>query len=167
MFRRKSNGENGTETPNLLGTLLLVVDGSEPSIVAANFAVHLASQIGSTITAVYVVDTATMDYLLQMHIFVSDERQEFERDVENTGKRYLEYVRTIGNNNGIEITTKLLNGSFHQTILAMARNQKVDAIILGGWRRSITRKDATSVERQLILDEAECPVIVIKGEVHG
>ena len=163
MFRRKSNGENGTETPNLLGTFLLVVDGSEPSIAAANFAVHLASQIGSTITAVYVVDTATMDYLLQMHIFVSDERQEFERDVENTGKRYLEYVRTIGNNNGIQISTELLKGSFHQTILTMARNQKVDAILLGGWRRSITRKDATSVERQLILDEAECPVIVIKG----
>jgi nucleotide-binding universal stress UspA family protein len=37
-----------------------------------------------------------------------------------------------------------------------------DVIVLGGWHRTVTRKDVASVQRQLILDEADCPVIVVK-----
>lgn len=151
-------------TANLLGSLLLVVDGSEPSMAAARFAMDLARQLQSRVTAVYVVDTATMDYLTQMRIFVAEERAEFEADIERTGQRYLEYVSTIGRKQGVETTVLLRKGRFHTAILQEARNLRVNAIVLGGWRRSATRKDATSVERQLVLDLAESPVIVIKSD---
>ena len=164
MFRRKAKSAEKNSSGNLLGHILLVVDGAEPSIAAANYAARLASQAESSVTAVYVIDTATLESLLQMHIFVQDEREEFERDLERTGRRYLDYVTTIGKNHGVEVTTELLRGSFHQTILQVAREQKVDGIIIGGWRRTVTRKDTTSVERQLILDNAECPVLVVKKE---
>jgi nucleotide-binding universal stress UspA family protein len=147
---------------SLLNKMLLVVDGSEPSIAAANYAVGLASQTGGQITAVYVVDTATMEYLSQLRIFVSEERDEFEQDLERTGQRYLEYVRTIGSNHGIDVETVQLKGAFHQTILQKARDMAADVIVLGGWHRTVTRKDVASVQRQLILDEADCPVIVVK-----
>lgn len=163
LFGRKETA-NPAAGGNLLGHLLIVVDGSQPSIAAANFAVELAAQLGSRLSAVYAVDTATMDYLLQMHIFVKQEREEYEKDLERTGGRYLEYVKTIGNNHGIEVNTLLHRGRFHQVILREARALQVDAIVVGGWRRSVTRKDATSVERQLILDQADCPVIVVKDE---
>ena len=177
MLWRKSKTKNGknedAQTPEsteegLLEHALLVVDGSEPSIEAARFAVRLSAQLGTRITAVYVVDTATMDYLLRTHIFVAEEREEFERDLENTGRRYLEYVTTIGKNHGVAVKTILEQGAMHQTILHMARDLNVDAIMVGGWRRSITQKDAASVERQLILDQAYCPVIVVKTpQNHG
>lgn len=147
---------------NLLTKILLVVDGSEASIAAANYAVGLGCQVGSTITAVYVVDTATMDYLGQMKIFLSEERREFEQDLQRTGDRYLEYVRTIGRKQGLDVETEQLKGAFHQTILQRARELEVDAIVVGGWHRTVTRKDVASVQRQLILDEATCPVIVVK-----
>jgi hypothetical protein len=38
----------------------------------------------------------------------------------------------------------------------------VDAIVLGGWKRTIARKDVASIERQHILDQADCPVVVVK-----
>jgi nucleotide-binding universal stress UspA family protein len=160
--RQKTNTD--PPTTNLLGFCLLVVDGSQPCITAANFAVELAKQTGSRITAVYVVDTATMDYLMQLRVFVKEEREEFEVDIERTGQRYLEYVTTIGRKHGVSVSTVLRKGRFHTAILQEARDLGVDAIILGGWRRSVTRKDATSVERQLILDLADCPVIVVKCE---
>jgi len=147
---------------SLLKKVLLVVDGAEPSIAAANYAVQLACQTGAQVTAFYVVDTATMEYLMQMHIFVSDEREEFERDLERTGGRYLEYVRTIGANHGVTIETIQRKGAFHQAIVREAREQGYDTIVLGGWRRTVMAKDATSVERQLVLDEADCPVIIVK-----
>ncbi|MBT3376761.1 MAG: universal stress protein [Lentisphaerae bacterium] len=169
-LRRKDKSEaEQTEQPatetTLLRHVLLVVDGSEPSMAAARFSVQLAAQYDARITAVYVIDTATMDYLMQMHILVSDERQEFESDLNRTGNRYLDYVKTVGNNNGVEVETVLEKGSFHQQILKVARARDVDAIVVGGWRRTVTKKDAASVERQLILDEASCPVIVVKNEV--
>jgi len=147
---------------NLFEKILLVVDGAEPSIAAANYAVQLAVQTGGHIIAVFVVDTATMEYLTRMHIFIAEEREEFERDLQKTGERYLEYVRTIGRNHKIEIETVQKRGSFHQTILQEARKLAANVIVMGGWRHSITAKDTTSVERQLVLNETELPVLVIK-----
>ncbi|MFO7821494.1 MAG: universal stress protein [Lentisphaeria bacterium] len=149
---------------NLFNSMLLVVDGSEPSIAAAHYAVDLASQSGGRITAIYVVDTATMEYLTQMKIFVSEEREEFEKELEQTGRRYLDFVRTIAEKEGHEVDTIIDNGTFHQVVLQAARDLPADVVVLGGWRRSITRKDVTSVERQLILDQADCPVIVVKSQ---
>lgn len=147
---------------NLFNTILLVVDGAEPSIAAAHYAVDLAAQTGGTITAVYVVDTATMEYLTQMNIFVQDERNDFEKELEQTGKRYLDFVRTLGQKQGLDIDTIMESGTFHQVILQAARSLPADVIVVGGWHRTVTRKDTTSVERQLILDQADCPVIVVK-----
>ena len=164
LFGRKNAAkEERASGPGLLAKLLLVVDGSEPSIAAANFAVRLAARDGSSIAAVYVVDTATMDYLMQMRIFVTEEREEFEEDLHRTGTRYLEYVSAIAGKNNVTVETVLRTGRFHRVILKEAAERGVDAIVLGGWHRTVTRKDSTSVERQLILDQADCPVIVVKG----
>jgi nucleotide-binding universal stress UspA family protein len=160
--RQTTQAEPATTATNLLGSCLLLVDGSEPCVTAAGFAIELAKQTGSRITAVYVVDTATMDYLMQMHIFVKEEREEFETDLEHSGQRYLEYVATIGRKLGVPLETVLRKGRFHSTIIQEARTLAVDAIVVGGWRRSVTRKDVASIERQLIPDQADCPVLVVK-----
>jgi nucleotide-binding universal stress UspA family protein len=162
MFGFKSKTATEPET-GLFKNALLVVDGSEPSVAAANLAVRMAAQQACDLTAVYVVDTATLDYLLQMRILVNQEREGFEKDLERTGKRYLDFVQTIGRNAGLEVEVVLRRGSFHQEILKEARERHVDAIILGGWKRSIARKDKASIERQHVLDQADCPVIVVKA----
>ena len=163
MFGFKAKSTSESQTP-LFTNVLLVVDGSEPSVAAAKLAVNMVAQHECALTAVYVVDTATLDYLLQMRIFVAQEREGFEKDLEKTGARYLEYVSTIARKQGMEVETVLRHGSFHQQILLEARERNVDAIVLGGWRRTIARKDTASVERQHILDQADCPVIVVKAK---
>ena len=146
-----------------LRRLLLVVDGSQLSEEAAYFAFRLASRLGCALEAVYSVDTATMDYLLQMHIFVSEEREEFEAAIEEKGKSYLERVRRLAEACGMELETKILRGRFHQTILDYGKASQADAIVLGGWGDGHGHsKDTFSVERELIMKLAECPVFVIK-----
>jgi len=172
-FKRRQSSAPGQDQGETAGTrsdaeaifshLLLLIDGSDPSIAAANYAMKLAASAGAKVTAIYVIDTATMEYLQQMRIFVTEEREEFEADLANTGKRYLDYASTIAQNHGVKVETRLEKGAIHQVMVRQARELHVDAIVLGGWRRTVTRKDATSVERQLILDEAECPVIVVKA----
>lgn len=147
---------------SLFNTVLLHVDGSDASMAAAAFAVDVAAAQGSRLIVVYVVDTATMEYLSQMRIFIEEEKSEFEKDLERTGGRYLDYVATLASKKGVHIEPRCVKGSIHQVVLDQARENDVDVVVIGGWRRTVTRKDATSVERQLILDEAPCPVIVVK-----
>jgi nucleotide-binding universal stress UspA family protein len=163
MFGFKAKTATAESESSLFSNVLLVVDGSEASVAAANLAVAMAAQQKCELTAVYVVDTATLDYLLQMRILVNQEREGFEQDLERTGKRYLDFVQTIGRKLGLDVDVVLRRGSFHQEILKEARERKVDAIVLGGWKRTIARKDKASIERQHVLDQADCPVIVVKG----
>ena len=146
-----------------LQKLLLVVDGSQLSEEAAYFSFRLAKRLGCALEAVYSVDTATMDYLLQMHIFVSEEREEFEAAIEEKGKSYLERVKRLADACGVELETKILRGRFHQTILNYRKATQADAIVLGGWGEGRGHsKDTFSVERELIMKLAQCPVFVIK-----
>lgn len=149
---------------NLFENILLVVDGSEASVAAAQYAVRVAAQTRGSIHAVCVVDTATTEYLAQMQIFIEKERHEFERELEQTAGRYLDYVKTLADQAGVTIECARRKGSFHQTIIRMAREMQPNVLVLGGWRRTIMAKDTMSVERQLILDETDCPVIVVKPQ---
>jgi len=145
---------------------LLVVEGSQPSVQATTFAIKLARQTGCELLAVAVVDTATLDYLLQLHIFVQDEREELEQDLVHKGRRYLAGVEEEAKAAGISVRTHLCSGRWHQMILHLANDYQPDVIIIGGWKHEIKQKDTTSVERQLIMDLAECPVIVVKSKTE-
>jgi len=157
--------EKAAAVKSLFSEVLLVVDASEASLAAARYAARLAAECKGRVTAVYVVDTGTMDYLMQMRILVTEERQEFEKDLEASGQRYLEFARTIGRNAGVEVHTQLHRGCFHKVILEVSRQLRADAIVMGGWGlRAVASRDAASSERQIILSEADCPVVVVKAE---
>ena len=143
--------------------IMIVVDGSQASYDATSFAIAMASRIPDCkLCAAFVVDTANMDILLQMHIFVSEERASFEGEMETKGRRTLDFVRAQGLKNNIEIDTYLMKGRVTQLVLQAVRELGVEMLIIGGWHNGSTRKDTSSVEYQLLLDQADCPVIVIK-----
>lgn len=143
--------------------ILIVVDGSQSSYDALDFALAMASRIPSCeLSAAFVIDTASMDVLLQMHIFVNEERSSFENELELKGRRTLDWVRTHASKYGIDINTFLLKGRVCQVILQSVRELNIGILVVGGWHDGATRKDTSSVERQMLLDQADCPVIVVK-----
>ena len=171
----KKNDENTTEPPKespakapveLLPfpkKVMIVVDGSQASYDAVSYAIAMASRIPDCqLCAAFIVDTANMDLLLQMHIFVSEERASFESEMETKGRRTLDFVRAQGLKHDIEIDTYLMKGRVTQIVLQAIRELDVDMLIIGGWHNGSTRKDTSSVEYQLLLDQADCPVVVIK-----
>ncbi len=145
-----------------MSRIMLVVDGSQAADAAADFAFRMAHKLQCPLTAVYTIDTATMDYLLQMHIFVSDEREDFENALEAKGNSYLQRISRIGQVAGITVNTHIIKGRFHESVLKFARENQMDVLVIGGWKKTSHDKDAFSVERERILDLAECPVFVIK-----
>ena len=156
------DGVSSQAGQGFLDCVVLLVDGSEAGERAARFAVQLAQKIGCRVLAVYPVNTASMDYLLQMHIFVSEEKEDFEKAIEQKGEGYLRRIRALGEINGIAVETSLVRGRLHEAIMKHATRNHAKAILLGNWRTGRKSKDLSSAERELILELAEQPVFVIR-----
>ncbi len=146
----------------LLKKILVVADGSNESINACKFAINLSKQYGIELHATYVVDIATLDQLLKTHIFVADEKKEYEKDIEMTGQRQLEYIKLLGAEKNVTVSTSLLKGSIHSSILSEVKKIGADAIIMGGWKDTRMRMDLAAKERQYLLDASPCSIIIVK-----
>lgn len=148
-----------------LGKILLVVDGTEASSAAGKFAVALAGRTGACLMAVYPVDTATMDFLLQMHILVNEERSEFEAAIEAKGRGYLDYTKRLAEAAGVPVETCFARGRLHEEIARLAYREKAGLVVIGNWRggRARRSKDSAAVERELLLENLRCPLTVVKS----
>lgn len=144
--------------------ILVAVSGTETSIVAAQYAVALAKTLGSELLAVYVVDTGTLQDLLTARIFVQAESLEYERDLEEDGRRYLKYVEKLGAQKQFQVQSKLLSGHVHTEIIEVAKEEGVDLIVLGEITPMMTRLESQMDQSERILYDAPCPVLVVKDE---
>ncbi|MCX6356656.1 MAG: universal stress protein [Candidatus Aureabacteria bacterium] len=143
--------------------ILLFVEPTEASARAAQYAVWLAAQTGASLTAVYVVDTKTLDDLLRARIFVRMEEMDYERDLEEDGRRYLNHVRDLAEAKGVRIATALEKGGVHRIVVQKAKDIKADMVVIGEREAKRSRRDCYYDEGERILCEARCPVLVVKG----
>lgn len=142
--------------------ILVLVDGGESSVRGAEFAIHLARECPAKLTAVSVVDTETLRKLMSARILVEQEVHEFETELKKSQTRHLDFVHQLARKAGIQADAVLGQGVCHSVVLAEQKSRKADLIVMGGFRSSLTKMDLTARERQLILDEAPCPVLIIK-----
>jgi len=142
--------------------ILVLVDGTESSFKAAECAVQLARVYKAPLTAVSVVDTATLKHLLSTHIMVEMEMREYERELEDSGRKHLSFMAELARENGVKAQTVLLKGAVHSAVLAEQKSCSADLIVIGAFRWTLCQRDIAARERQLILDEAPCPVLVVR-----
>jgi len=145
-----------------IGTVLLFADGSEGAVRAAEMAVLLADAHEADLVAVAVVDTETLSMLLRQHILVDEEMAEFDTELEDSAERHLRVVANQAKRQGVPVETILLKGTIHSTILAEARQRGADLIVLSGFTSTMTRRDVLAKEKQYVVDEAPCPVVLVK-----
>ncbi len=145
--------------------ILLLVDGSESSINAARYAISFCKNTNAKLIGISVVDIETLNRLLSTHIFIQEEKEEYEREMESSNRGYLKFVEDLANRHRVKYESILVKGSIHNAVLEEAKKHKVNLIILGGWRRSVTSRDLLSREREIILDESTTNVIVVKKEM--
>mgnify|MGYP003299173207 FL=1 len=114
----------------LFNNILVVINGSEASIQAAQYGVLMARLYRCDMKAIYVVDTATLKELTISKFFVSEESSEYEKSLTEDGKRYLNYVENLAKAKGIKIETELRKGSVWSEVIAYADDSKSDLILL-------------------------------------
>jgi nucleotide-binding universal stress UspA family protein len=146
----------------LISNIVVVITGSDASILAAKYAIVMAKAYRCRMTAVYVVDTATIRQLTLSKIFIQEESQEYERSLESNGERYLSCVEELARAKGVKIEREIRKGAVYTEILTAAAEKKADLIILGGWEKDRSARDIISHSHREIMVSAKCSVLLVK-----
>lgn len=148
---------------NPLGTIMLYIDGSESSITAAQLAISMAKEYGSTLRVMYVVNENLLTELLRAKIFVQMEKMDYERDLEEDGKRYLNYIVKLADRKGLQIETVLGKGVVHEEVAREVDDCSADLLIQGELGEVLSLRDSFYEEGERILRKVKCPVMVVRG----
>jgi nucleotide-binding universal stress UspA family protein len=142
--------------------ILLLVDSTHASAAAAERAITLASICDAELFVLAVVDTQTLKELLTYKIMVEEEMEEYERDLEDTGRRQIDRVAEQAKDAKVKTSSIHKKGSVHSVVLAQQGQIKADLLVLSGFKPSLVKRDLLAREKQLILDEIGCAVMVVK-----
>jgi nucleotide-binding universal stress UspA family protein len=150
----------------LFENLLIVINGSDASIHAVQYAIIMAKQYRCNLKAVYVVDIATIRQLTLQKIFVHDESKEYESSLEADGMRYLRYVEELGKAKGVTIQTELRKGAVWAEVITAANEMKANVILLGGSENNDPfQKEIISSSYGEIILHANCSVLLVREKL--
>jgi len=143
-------------------TILLFAEGSDEGMRAARDAIHLAADEQATLVIISVVDTSTLRQLLSSRIFVEEEMKEYEQELEQSCRKRLNYVAQMADQAGVKNRTGLLRGACHSVILREQKEHDADLLVMGSFRATMAKRDLMAHEKQLIVDELPCPVLLVR-----
>lgn len=145
-----------------LSHILVLADGSEQSFRAAEQAIALAKLAEAKLTVMSVIDTETLRQLLTFRILAAQEMTDFESELETSARQYLDRVRSMAMEQKIVAEQVLVKGPYHTAVLAQQHQLSVDLICLPGFKSRDATRDLLAREYQKIVDEAPCPVMLVK-----
>lgn len=146
----------------LISHVVAAVTGTDASILAAKYGIVMAKMYNCKLTAVYVVDTATIKQLTLSKIFIQEEGAEYEKSLETNGNRYLSFVEELAAAKGIKVEKILRKGAIYTEIMAVADEKKADIILLGGWEKDTKTKDIIGTSHKEIMANSKCSVMLVK-----
>jgi len=139
-----------------------IVDGTSSSFRAADAAIQVAARSGAALTAMAIVEHSTLRQLLRARILVSNEMDEFERDLDVSMRRHLAEVCERARRQNVTAQGVLLSGNTGSLLPKYVAEHKVDLIVVAAFQSKDVLRDMIARQRQLIVDYAPCPVLVVK-----
>ncbi|MDE1829946.1 MAG: universal stress protein [Thaumarchaeota archaeon] len=142
-----------------LSKILVAIDGSEPSMKAADFAISEAKRNNAKLIALNVIclPTCSSDYVFLPYAEMVDAgKQEAEK--------WFEIIRHKAQQSNVEVNTDVVTESRSATagIVDYAEKEKVDMIIVGTTGRSAIKRVLLGNVASGVVTYATCPVMVIR-----
>ncbi|MBP7051674.1 MAG: universal stress protein [Phycisphaerae bacterium] len=139
--------------------IMVYIDGSEPSITGARYAICLASSCEAELIVCYVVNTTAVEELLRARIFLQDEQVEYEHDMEANAERYLNYVGDLAARKGVAVIREKGRGSVHREIVEAVKRHGAD-LLVGSPDQSGPHVQALADVARLARSKAFCRAVV-------
>ena len=145
---------------SMFNHILVPVDGSKPSMLAAHKAAELSKVFGSAVTAVYVVDPYPFtgvgaDFAYGQAQYLSA--------ATNEANKALEEVKKLLDEAGVTSKTLVGEGhAIHEGIVRVGENVGADLIVMGSHGRRGLEKLVLGSVAQRVLQAAHVPVLVVR-----
>jgi nucleotide-binding universal stress UspA family protein len=146
-----------------LSRVIVLAEGLYSSAAPVKYAVALSKAFGTEVIAVYAVDTVAIRHLARSRIFIDEEGEEYERSLEETGRRRLAFVEELGKAKGVAVSTRLLKGSIAGEVVRLAEETEADCILIGGWEHNGDFRDIILEASREIVNLAPCSVLIVKS----
>ncbi|HOX91593.1 MAG TPA: universal stress protein [Spirochaetales bacterium] len=144
--------------------ILVYVDGSGESYSAARMAIVLAKTMGAELFSLSVVNTRALGELVQAHIFLEAEREEYRRDLEGDVERYVNRVRELGRKKGIAVNTEHVSGSVFEEISKAVSRHGADLLVMGSVTEVRSRREDLFADTERAARMVPCSVLIAKDE---
>ena len=142
--------------------ILVYLDGSEGAMSALMYSIMLAKSTEASLHVVYVVNTKALGDLLSSHIFIDQEKVEYQEDLKKDAIRHLKHAKKLADLKGIDIDTVQLEGSPHAVVLKYIKEHAIDLLILGSVNKIRSRRDELTSENDRMMRTSPCPALIVK-----
>jgi nucleotide-binding universal stress UspA family protein len=151
----------------IFSKILVAIDGSQPSIDAADYAIEMAKKNNnSQLIALTVLDTSTPRRLSSSFITAPTYGL---KELEEERKRAQKWLESISNKvqeieKNIQYKAEIIEGSIsvEGTIVDYAENENIDLIVIGTRGRSGFKRMLLGSVASKVVTYATCPILVIK-----
>jgi nucleotide-binding universal stress UspA family protein len=82
--------------------------------------------------------------------------------IEQSGRRVLDRMAEVLVANGVQVSSRLIMGSGEHALQGVIEEERCDLVVLPHWQTGVTQR-LLRVFSPSILEEATCPVLVLKG----
>ena len=148
-------------TSELYKKVMVATDGSEQNKKAISYGIEFAKLSGAKLYVVYVVDTA---------VFASipmDAGWEMMYELlETEGKDASNQVVELGEAQGLEIESAVLEGHPSNEIIEFAEGNDIDMIVIGTLGKSGLDRFLLGSVAEKVTRNSKVPVLVVRGEVN-
>jgi nucleotide-binding universal stress UspA family protein len=136
--------------------ILVAIDGSDPSMDAADYAISISKEYNSELYVLYVI-RADVD------LFGVHQNSEYTATMKNEGERYLDKVKFNAVENNIQIKTEIIASiNVEGGIVDYAQQKNIDLIVIGTRGSSGFKKLLVGSVAANTISYAHCPVMVVK-----
>ncbi|WP_435077281.1 universal stress protein [Halococcus sp. AFM35] len=137
--------------------ILIPTDGSDEARKAARHGIDLASALGGSVHALYVMDLPGVPRALSLR----DDEEAVREQYEQYGERVTAAVDDMAAEAGVECTTAIKSGTVHEEIVRYAADEDLDVIVMGtGYQGRFGALLGTVAEK--VVRAATVPVISTK-----
>ena len=144
--------------------ILIAIDKSGYKDKITSYAIILAKSLGANVTAIHVIDNASLGAVgNMMGYYRGGSAEEYQMALSKQAEEYLNETRILFEKEGINTTTEVvIKNSAAEGIINYAKDNNIDLILVG-------TKGLTGISRFLmggvansVIAHAHCPVIAIR-----
>ena len=137
--------------------ILIAVDGSDYSMRGAEYGVSIAKMLGAEIMVVYVIDEIILNQIVK-----AAEREDVERELKIDGQRYINYIVSFADKEGVKAASLLAMGRPFEQIVHLAKGLNIGLIVMGTYGIRGAERILIGSVAERVIEYSPCPVLVVK-----